>query len=254
MIRLSPLLWALLLIFSAVRVSIGKAFAANPAEAKPSEAKPAQGKPGVANATATHGIDLNRFEESIRAFEAQDQKRPAAQGATVFVGSSTFAHWTTLEHEFKDLGAINRGFGGSTIAEVNHYSDRIVLKYKPKRVVFYAGTNDIGELNHSGQQVAQDFEKFVGIVHGKLPKTDVYFISLSVAPIRLQNATEFRDGNKRIRDYCLKAERVHFIDVTPVMRENDGRLKDELFGPDRLHMNAKGYALWIPVIRKALTD
>ncbi|MFA7339833.1 MAG: GDSL-type esterase/lipase family protein [Candidatus Obscuribacterales bacterium] len=248
--RLSPLLWALLLIFSAVRVSIGKAFAANPPEAKP-----AQGKPASTNAKATHGsVDLNRFEESIRAFEAQDQKLPPAQGGTVFIGSSTFAHWTTLEHEFKDLGAINRGFGGSTIAEVNHYSDRIVLKYKPKRIVFYAGTNDIGELNHSGQQVAQDFEKFVGIVHGKLPRTDVYFVSLSVAPIRLQNATEFRDGNKRIRDYCQKAAHVHFIDVTPVMREDDGRLKHELFGPDRLHMNTKGYALWIPVIRKALSN
>ena len=245
--RLSPLLWALLLIFSAVRVSIGKVFAANP-----SEAKPAQGKPGAANAI-NGDVDLNRFEESIRAFEAQDQKRPHAQGTTVFVGSSTFAHWTTLEHEFKDLGAINRGFGGSTIAEVNHYSDRIVLKYKPRRVVFYAGTNDIGELKHSVQQVAQDFEKFVGIVHGKLPKTDVYFISLSVAPIRLQNASEFRDGNQRILAYCQKNPRVHFIDVTPVMREKDGRLKEEVFGPDRLHMNEKGYALWIPVIRQALS-
>lgn len=239
--RLSPLMWALLLIFSAVRVSIGKAFAANPQPNKP------------AAANANHGIDLNRFEASIRAFEAQDQKQPPAHGATVFVGSSTFALWTNLEHEFKDLGAINRGFGGSTIPEVNHYSDRIVLKYKPKRVVFYAGTNDIGELNHSGQQVAQDFEKFVGIVHGKLPNTDVYFISLSVAPIRLQNASEFRDGNQRILAYCQKNPRVHYIDVTPVMREKDGRLKEELFGPDRLHMNEKGYALWIPVIRQALS-
>jgi lysophospholipase L1-like esterase len=75
-----------------------------------------------------------------------------------------------------------------------------------------------------------------------------------VAPIRLQSATEFRDGNKRIRDYCQKAAHVHFIDVTPVMREDDGRLKHELFGPDRLHMNTKGYALWIPVIRKALSN
>ncbi len=246
--RLPPLLWALLLIFSAVRVSIGKAFAAGPHQANPAQDQ-------SASITTTHGdVDLSRYEASIRAFEAQDQKKPQAQGATVFVGSSTFAHWTTLEQEFKDLGAINRGFGGSTIAEVNHYSDRIVLKHKPKRIVFYAGTNDIGELGHSGQQVAQDFKKFVGIVHSKLPSTDIYFISLSVAPIRLQNASEFRDGNQCILAYCQKTARLHFIDVTPVMREKDGRLKDELFGPDRLHMNDRGYAVWIPVIRKALSN
>ncbi|MFA6211301.1 MAG: GDSL-type esterase/lipase family protein [Candidatus Obscuribacterales bacterium] len=247
MYRWSPLLWALLLIFAAFRFTVGKVFAGSPQASDPQASEKISATARVAN------VDLNRFAEAVRAFEVHDQKHPPAQGATVFVGSSTFAHWTTLEREFADLGAINRGFGGSTIPEVIHYSERVVLKYKPRRVVFYAGTNDIGELGHSGQRVAQDFEKFVGIVHGKLPRTDIYFISLSVAPVRLQNASEFRDGNQRIRAYCHETPRVHFIDVTPVMREKDGRLKEELFGPDRLHMNEKGYALWIPVIRKALS-
>ncbi len=240
--RWAPLLWALLLIFAAFRFTTGKVFAGSPQQ------------DGKSASAAAADLDLERLESSIRAFEAQDQKHPPAQGATVFVGSSTFTHWTTLEKEFKDLGAINRGFGGSTIPEVNHYSDRIVLKYNPKRIVFYAGTNDIGELGHSGEQVAQDFEKFVGIVHAKLPRTDVYFISLSVAPVRLQYASEYRDGNQRIRAFCSHSPRLHFIDVTPVMRDKDGRLKNELFGPDRLHMNESGYALWIPVIRKALSN
>ena len=241
--RWAPLLWALLLIFAAFRFTTGKVFAGSPQ----------QGGKSAAAAVSDIDVDVERFAESIRAFEKHDQKHPPAQEATVFVGSSTFAHWTTLDQEFKDLGAINRGFGGSTITEVNHYSDRIVLKYKPKRIVFYAGTNDIGELGHSGERVAQDFEKFVGIVHARLPRTDVYFISLSVAPVRMQSASEYRDGNVRIRAFCNSTPRVHFIDITPVMRDKDGRLKEELFGPDRLHMNEKGYALWIPVIRKALS-
>ncbi|MFX6269910.1 hypothetical protein ABTF75_18990, partial [Acinetobacter baumannii] len=70
-----------------------------------------------------HAID--RFEPAIVKFEDDDKHSMPAPGGTLFIGSSTFTHWKTLEEEFKDFKAINRGFGGSTIPEVNHYLDRI---------------------------------------------------------------------------------------------------------------------------------
>lgn len=197
-------------------------------------------------------LNLNRFEHEIRTLEEKDTITPPPAGATIFVGSSTFARWSTLEQDLHDVRAVNRGFGGSTIDEVTNYSDRIVSKYKPARIVFYAGTNDIGELHHTAAQVAQDFAEFVAKVHSQSPVSEIYFVSLSVAPSRLADASEFRQGNQLIAAYCKKTPRLHFIDVTSVMRDHDGRLRKELFGPDHLHMNRQGYALWIPVIRQAL--
>src|SRR5687768_3630009 len=75
------------------------------------------------------------FEAEIRAFEAADAKDPPAPGGVLFVGSSSIRLWNTLAKDFPDHPVINRGFGGSQVADSTRYADRIVLPYKPKTVV-----------------------------------------------------------------------------------------------------------------------
>ena len=94
----------------------------------------------------------NRFEADIRAFEAWDRQNSYPREAVLFVGSSSIRMWPTAD-SFPDLPVINRGFGGSHISDVNHFAERIVVKYKPRLIVFYAGDNDI-ESGRSPQQVA----------------------------------------------------------------------------------------------------
>jgi len=197
-------------------------------------------------------VDLNRFEGAISRFEKLTAEKPLPPAATLFVGSSTFTKWTSLEADFAPFHAVNRGFGGATIPEINHFADRYVIAVRPARIVFYAGTNDIGELNHTGAMVAVDFEKFVKEVETKLPGTEIYFVSMSVAPSRLSFEKEFLTGNKLIADFCKHTPHLHYVDVTAVMRDAQGQLRGELFGFDRLHMNRAGYELWIPVLKKAL--
>jgi lysophospholipase L1-like esterase len=195
---------------------------------------------------------LDRFESDIRAYESEDSKKPPEPGCTVFVGSSTFRIWTSIENDFREFKAINRGFGGSTFPDVNHYVDRIVTKYKPARVVVYAGTNDIADLHHSGEDIFHDFEEFVRKVQAKSPSAEIYFISMSMAPSRVQWASIYEAGNSLIRKYCSQNKHLHYIDVVPVMRDAKGQLRRELFGLDQLHMNKDGYALWKPVVIEAL--
>jgi lysophospholipase L1-like esterase len=203
-----------------------------------------------AESYATYPLD--RFEPEIRAFESEEKASPHVSGQTLFIGSSTFVHWKTLEQDFSDLHAINRGFGGSTIPEINYYEKRLVAKYHPSKIVFYAGTNDIAE-GHSGTQVCADFVRFVQAVHKDVPDSDIYFISMSVAPSRLAKQAEFDSGNALIREYIKANPKLHYIDVVPVMLDGDGQLKSEYFGPDHLHMLPAGYAAWMPIIRSALS-
>jgi lysophospholipase L1-like esterase len=207
--------------------------------------------PGAALALS-HDPPLNQFEFAIKRFEASDRRAMPAPGRTLFIGSSTFAHWHSLEQDLADCNALNRGFGGSTIPEVNYYTDRIAIKYKPARVVFYAGTNDIAD-GHSARQVCDDFITFANKVHASLPQTQIYFISMSVAPSRMQWNSVYDEGNEFVRAYAKRIGYVHYIDVIPVMRTADGKLKDEYFLPDRLHMTSEGYAQWTPIIKAALT-
>lgn len=197
-------------------------------------------------------LALNRFESDIKKFEQHDKNEKVLQGGTVFVGSSTFTMWKGLEHDFAKYKAINRGFGGSTLPDINHYVSRIVCKYKPSKIVLYGGTNDIAELKHSGKQVADDFKEFVAKVRMELPNAEIYFVSMSMAPSRIQWKEQYDDGNKLVHQFIKQEMQLHYIDVLPVMRDKDGNVRKELFGPDNLHMNPQGYRLWTPILKRAL--
>src|SRR6266550_2177708 len=97
--------------------------------------------PAPTSAVAAPALD--RYESEITAFEAADRATPPAPGGIVFVGSSSFRRWTSLAADFPGLPVLNRGFGGSTLREVNHYARRIVLPYRPRLIVLYAGDNEI---------------------------------------------------------------------------------------------------------------
>lgn len=200
--------------------------------------------------SATDKID--RFEGEIKAYEAKDRIKPVKQGETIFVGSSTFRLWPNLENEFKDVHAVNRAFGGATIDEINHYANRIVIPYKPSRIVFYAGTNDLAN-GDSAKDVYKDFLEFERIVHKSLPNTKIYFVSVSPGPIRVSLQKQYDETNKLISAEAQRSHKFTFVDIRPVMYDSNGKLKKQLFGFDRLHMNKAGQDAWEPVIRAALT-
>ena len=74
-----------------------------------------------ARLTAAQAADPNpvRFEAEIKAFDELDRKNTPPKDAVVFVGSSSIKRWNTADG-FPGLVVINRGFGGSYIADVNH--------------------------------------------------------------------------------------------------------------------------------------
>ena len=206
------------------------------------------------DASLPESIDqpLDRFEEDIRAFETIDATKTRSEGGTVFIGSSTFAHAAArIENEFADFNAICRAFGGSTIPEINHYLARVVIKYRPAKICFYAGTNDIAD-GHRGRRVYRDFLLFASAVHAQLPQTDIYFVSMSAAPCRQQWVQQYVVGNRLVRFLTHRVKRLHYIDVVPVMYDAQGKLHEDWFLEDQLHMNSKGYDAWFPVIRRLL--
>ena len=134
--------------------------------------------PGVLSRQLYAQNNQDRWEPAIQKFEEADKLSPPPQNAIVFIGASSIVRWN-LKESFPELGAqaINRGFGGSLAADSTRYADRIVIPYKPRMVVFYAGDNDV-EANHTPQQIADDFAAFERKVHAALPETQIVFISI----------------------------------------------------------------------------
>ena len=195
-----------------------------------------------------------KWGKTIRQFEDWDRKNSWPEDAVLFVGSSSIRMWPTRE-SFEGLKVINRGFGGSQTSEVNYFVERIVLKYRPRLIVFYAGDNDVA-VGKNAKRVFEDYSKFVKIVHGKLPETHIIYIGIKPSGSRWGLWPVMAEANSMIRDFCGKDRRlVYFDSATPLLDEG-GKPNATLFLGDRLHLGKEGYKKWTkllrPLIDKAL--
>jgi lysophospholipase L1-like esterase len=197
----------------------------------------------------------NLWEKEIAAFAAADKKEFPKTGGILFVGSSSIRGWKTLQPDFAELPVLNRGFGGSHLEDVNHYFAEIVLPYKPKLIVLYAGENDI-TAGKTVERVVADYKKFVGLLREKLPKSRLIFISLKPSPARWEQREKFQRANDLIKAETEKDKRQRFVDVWQPMLNELGEPKPEIFQGDKLHLNAEGYKIWraslTPHIKKGI--
>jgi lysophospholipase L1-like esterase len=199
-------------------------------------ASAARGAPGTLPA-------LDRFEAEIASYEARDRSTPPAPGGIVFVGSSSIRLWTTLASDFPGLPVLNRGFGGSTLLEVNHFAPRIVLPYRPRMIVLYAGDNEIAA-GRSPRWVAADYQAFVALVRRALPSARIVFVSVKPSPSRWSLNDQVREANRLVRAITATDSLQTFVDVFTPMLNAAGRPRPELFVADSLHMTPAGYAVW----------
>ena len=153
--------------------------------------------------------------------------------------------------DFSGYSVINRGFGGSRIADCTRYVDRIVIPYHPGGLFFYAGDNDLAA-GHPPEQALADFKEFVAAVQAALPDSPIYFIAIKPSVARLNLLESARKANALISGYISTEKGLHYIDIFTPMLGPDGKPRPEIFGPDKLHMNRAGYEIWIPIIKPLL--
>ena len=203
----------------------------------------------IASVSADH--DPSRWEKYIARFEAADKKQMPQPDGVLFIGSSSIRMWKTLEQDFPGLPVINRGFGGSQIADSNHFAGRIVHPYKPRQIVLYAGDNDVAG-GKSPETVLADFQQFLKTVRAKLPKVRVSFIAIKPSLSRWKLSGKMAMANSLVRDACGKDKRLDYIDIWQPMLGDNGKPRPDLFLGDGLHLNAKGYALWTSIVKPHL--
>lgn len=190
----------------------------------------------------------------IRAFEKADKRHPPKAGSIVFTGSSSVRYWKGLERDMAPLPVINRGFGGAHISHVNEYLNRVIIPYRPRAVVLYAGGNDLGwPGKKSPETVCEDFKKFVKAIQTELPGTRIYFVSIIFAPFRRGRWPETRSANRLVRDFASTVDGVSFIDVSTPMLDARGEPRADIMPWYCLHMKRKGYEVWTSIIKPVLT-
>lgn len=194
--------------------------------------------------------DPARFATEFAAFEAQDHAQPPGDCRIVFVGSSTIRFWASLDADMSGMRVMNRGFGGAQISDINAVFDRFVAPYHPRAIVFYAGENDYAA-GRTAPDIVADFAHFMDLKTRALGATPVFFISLKPSRLREAQIPGQAWINARIRSMAAGRRDLVYIDVVPAMLGPDHRPLD-IFRPDGLHMTPAGYAIWTPIVTRAL--
>ncbi len=197
-------------------------------------------------------LDPTRFEEYVRYIEQRDSISMPPAGEVVCTGSSSMRMWQgTIREDLAPLTIIPRGFGGSTMHDLLYYADRLVVKYMPRAILVYEGDNDIA-VGVSPKKILKETERFVEMIHQKLPGTRIYFLAIKPSLARWKMWSAMEKTNSLITDMCATDSLLTYIDIASPMLGVDGKPLKDIFFPDGLHMNRKGYLIWRDVVRPVL--
>ena len=197
--------------------------------------------------------DPNAWEGSIRRFETADRKQPPTPGGIVFVGGSSFTFWSTLATDMAPLPVINRGFGGATLGDVVKYARRIVIPYRPRAIVVFAGANDIANVRpRTPAQVEASFLELAALVRQALPQALLFYVAMTPTPKGWSYWARMDEANGLIRGAASRDTRLRFIDLNDMLLGPDGQPMSELYRRNG-HPNARCYQLWTSRIKPALS-
>ncbi len=192
-----------------------------------------------------------KYEGAVRSYAYKAIDNPPVPGCTLFVGSSSFAIWgKKAEETFVDDEVVNRGFGGSVFPDNLQAINRIHLPASPARVVIFCGTNDIAH-GADAETVFKNFKFYIARIWNECPTAEIYFVSPSHAPSREKF---WPTGDKlcaMVKELAAQVKGLYYIDVITPMNGEDGRVRENLFVKDRLHLNDDGYAIWTKAFREA---
>jgi lysophospholipase L1-like esterase len=193
------------------------------------------------------------FWNDIQAFKKQDSASFPGTNKILFIGSSSFTKWKDVQDYFPSYPIINRGFGASSLPDLIRYREDIIFKYRPKQIVIYCGENDLAASDTvTPEMVVGRFKELFSLIRSRYKNIPVVFISIKPSPSRQRLMPKMLVANLAIKNFLKKKRKTVFIDVYHMMLKPDGTPMDDIFIEDKLHVNAKGYAIWQKLIEPHL--
>jgi lysophospholipase L1-like esterase len=150
---------------------------------------------------------------------------------------------------------IQRGYGGAKLSDLVIYAERIIYPHQFGAIVIFIANDIAGkEEDKDPREVARLFRHVLQIIRAKYADSPVFWIAITPTPQRWQVWPLIAEANKRIEEICSKHDNTYFIRTDSAFLNESSQPREELFMPDRLHLNSQGYAVWTAIIKEALEN
>lgn len=202
--------------------------------------------------------DLSAYQSEIASWRDDIERLTTAdtpgEADVLLVGSSSIRLWESAAEDLAPYRVVRRGFGGAKYSDVAFYIDRLAGGVDFRAVVLFVG-NDIS--GSDADKTPAEVGRLFGYVADRLrhtnPKCIVICVDVRPTPSRFAAWPAIAAGNAALRAACEERERVYYLDTAEVFLTEDGAaVREELYGPDRLHLSDAGYSVWRSLIRDEL--
>lgn len=182
-------------------------------------------------------------------------------GGTVFLGDS-ITEFMDIDRFFPEIDKkYNCGIGGITSTMLLNFIDEGVLKFRPSRLIYMIGTNDLGKtVMQSPKDIAINVKELVETVHYNLPECQIYVVS-PLPCIETIHGYKATPGILRSNDLLkmvfkemkktIPYEFVTFINAYLALCNKKGEPIEELY-VDGLHINDEGYKRYTDCLKEVI--
>lgn len=191
------------------------------------------------------------WEKEMESFKKQDQQNPPQLGQILFVGSSTFTLWKTMQDDMPEIPLINRGFGGSKVTDLIEHFDTVIAPYHPKQIVIYEGDNDIVS-GASPKKILENYKQLLQKIRALYPEIPVTIISVKPCESRKDKLIAIAVLNDMLNVWASQTENLYYLNTFDITLNAEGTPIPEYFLKDKLHLNNLGYKAWARKISKHL--
>lgn len=177
---------------------------------------------------------------------------PVTKDDVVMLGDSMILY-NEWDEQFSNINVINRGIGGDTTTGLLKRLSEVTEGH-PKEIVLMIGTNDLG-MRIPEEQILENYLLILQRIKQEAPDTKV--IMTSVLPINKTIRKTHVENNQIISlnhqlTKLAKDQEISMVQLYDLFLK--GQQLDAQYTSDGLHLNGKGYALWVENLQKYVTN
>lgn len=148
------------------------------------------------------------------------------------------------------MSTANYGIAGDSAAHLWFRIRDGLLEPTPRVAIILIGANDVGGSGPSA--VVRRIRTVYEEIKKKVPAPKVGIVQLLPRGDSMAQAS--RAAEVALDQWAKENPDVKFRDFSAIFRGPDGRLREELFESDRLHLSPLGYAKWAPELAKFIRE
>ena len=195
----------------------------------------------------TNKPTFSHYGEMIAFHQRQNQQLPP--NLIHFIGDS---HIQGLAVQAIDLNSVNLGIGSDTTHGVLRRLDIYKSLDKAKAIFFAIGFNDLK--SKKPDDVTKNIIRIINLLNAekKIILNDVFPINESKTNLKNMNS-RIINLNLGLKEICDNYINVFCLQVNPTFLGKNYSLKSDFDFGDGIHLNAKGYSIWINKIKSFFT-